>query len=81
MIEQNKIPENSTKIKENSTWHKVDLSKTKVKHQPKPKWLRVKLPIGDKYTQLRNLVYKYLFSFSVPICRNTCIIYIRPSRG
>ena len=24
---------------------------------------------------------KYLFSFSVPICRNTCIIYIRPSRG
>jgi len=59
MIEQNKIPGNSTEIKENSTWHKVDLSKKKVKHQPKPKWLRVKLPIGDKYTQLRNLVDKY----------------------
>jgi len=27
--------------------------------QPKPKWLRVKLPIGKKYTQLRNLVDQY----------------------
>jgi len=27
--------------------------------QPKPKWLRVKLPIGKKYTQLRGLVDKY----------------------
>ena len=59
MVNQNKISENSTEIKENLTWHKVDLSKKKVKHQPKPKWLRVKLPIGDKYTQLRNLVDKY----------------------
>ena len=32
MIEQNKIPGNSTEIKENSTWHKVDLSNKKVKH-------------------------------------------------
>jgi len=27
--------------------------------QPKPKWLRVKLPIGKKYTQLRGLVDQY----------------------
>lgn len=27
--------------------------------QPKPKWLRVKLPTGKKYTELRNLVDKY----------------------
>ncbi|HJN53810.1 MAG TPA: lipoyl synthase [Flavobacteriaceae bacterium] len=53
------MSENSTENKENSTWHKVDLSKKKIKHQPKPKWLRVKLPIGDKYTQLRNLVDKH----------------------
>ncbi|HZW76682.1 MAG TPA: lipoyl synthase [Flavobacteriaceae bacterium] len=26
---------------------------------PKPKWLRVKLPTGKKYTDLRNLVSKY----------------------
>ena len=53
------MPENSTEIKDNLSWHKVDLKKREVKHQPKPKWLRVKLPIGDKYTQLRNLVDKY----------------------
>lgn len=27
--------------------------------QPKPKWLRVKLPTGQKYTELRGLVDKY----------------------
>ncbi len=27
--------------------------------QPKPKWLRVKLPTGKKYTELRSLVDKY----------------------
>ena len=26
---------------------------------PKPKWLRVKLPTGKKYTDLRGLVDKY----------------------
>ena len=26
---------------------------------PKPKWLRVKLPVGQKYTELRGLVDKY----------------------
>ena len=26
---------------------------------PKPKWLRVKLPTGKKYTELRGLVDKY----------------------
>jgi len=29
------------------------------KHVPKPKWLRVKLPTGKKYTELRGLVDKY----------------------
>ncbi|NQW35700.1 MAG: lipoyl synthase [Flavobacteriales bacterium] len=29
------------------------------KRTPKPKWLRVKLPIGKKYTELRGLVDKY----------------------
>ncbi|UZO80580.1 lipoyl synthase [Aquimarina sp. ERC-38] len=32
---------------------------TKVKTNPKPKWLRVKLPTGKKYTELRGLVDKY----------------------
>ena len=29
------------------------------KPQPKPKWLRVKLPTGEKYSKLRGLVDKY----------------------
>ncbi len=29
------------------------------KPTPKPKWIRVKLPTGKKYTELRNLVDKY----------------------
>ncbi|RMB63901.1 lipoyl synthase [Dokdonia sinensis] len=29
------------------------------KRQPKPKWLRVKLPTGKKYTELRSLVERY----------------------
>ena len=29
------------------------------KFEPKPKWLRVKLPTGRKYTELRSLVDKY----------------------
>ena len=29
------------------------------KRTPKPKWLRVKLPTGKKYTELRGLVDKY----------------------
>lgn len=35
---------------------------TEIKAQPltkKPKWLRVKLPTGKKYTELRGLVDKY----------------------
>lgn len=32
---------------------------TKPKVTPKPKWLRVKLPTGKKYTELRGLVDKY----------------------
>ncbi|MCM4155904.1 lipoyl synthase [Gramella sp. AN32] len=33
--------------------------KPKTERTPKPKWLRVKLPTGKKYTELRNLVDKY----------------------
>lgn len=29
------------------------------RYRPKPKWLRVKLPTGKKYTELRSLVDKY----------------------
>ena len=32
---------------------------TPTKRAPKPKWLRVKLPTGKKYTELRGLVDKY----------------------
>ncbi len=32
---------------------------SKPERTPKPKWLRVKLPTGKKYTELRNLVDKY----------------------
>lgn len=32
---------------------------TSTERQPKPKWLRVKLPTGKKYTELRGLVDKY----------------------
>lgn len=48
--------------KENTTWKSIPLKNTlpkKIKHTPKPDWLRVKLPIGKKYTELRGLVDKY----------------------
>ncbi|MCP9201409.1 lipoyl synthase [Gramella sp. GC03-9] len=32
---------------------------SKTERKPKPKWLRVKLPTGKKYTELRSLVDKY----------------------
>ncbi|MDT0688888.1 lipoyl synthase [Salegentibacter sp. F188] len=35
------------------------ITPVKPKPQAKPKWLRVKLPTGKKYTELRNLVDKY----------------------
>ena len=35
-------------------------------HKPKPKWLRVKLPTGKKYTELRSLVDKYDYTPSAP---------------
>jgi len=38
---------------------KTETLKQKSKHTPKPKWLRVKLPTGKKYTELRGLVDKY----------------------
>lgn len=37
----------------------TSVKSVKTRTQPKPKWLRVKLPIGKKYTELRGLVDKY----------------------
>ncbi len=36
-----------------------ELTITKPERVAKPKWLRVKLPTGKKYKDLRNLVDKY----------------------
>ena len=38
---------------------KTETLTVKTTHTPKPKWLRVKLPTGKKYTELRGLVDKY----------------------
>lgn len=38
---------------------KTEILTAKTIHTPKPKWLRVKLPTGRKYTELRGLVDKY----------------------
>ena len=51
----------------NTEWKKIPLSKRVIKPQnsnnttkvTKPKWIRVKLPTGKKYTELRSLVDKY----------------------
>ena len=43
-------------------WHTVDLKKIKKKpnkFSKKPSWLRVKLPIGKKYSDLRSIVDKH----------------------
>ena len=37
----------------------MSLDSVFITQKPKPKWLRVKLPTGKKYTQLRGLVDKY----------------------
>lgn len=38
----------------------VEMTEQETKtHQPKPKWLRVKLPTGKKYVELKGLVDKY----------------------
>ena len=35
--------------------------------QAKPKWIRVKLPTGKKYTELRNVVDKYNLLLAVAL--------------
>ena len=37
----------------------MEVKSKKVKHAKKPEWIRVKLPTGKKYTELRSLVDKY----------------------
>ena len=59
----------STKILEKKikgNWTKVDISKTnktleerKSDFKKKPDWIRVKLPTGKKYSEIRGLVDKY----------------------
>ena len=38
---------------------KTEILEPKTTRTPKPKWLRVKLPTGKKYTELRGIVAKY----------------------
>ena len=37
----------------------MEVKSKEVKHKKKPEWIRVKLPTGKKYTELRSLVDKY----------------------
>ena len=37
----------------------MEVKSKEVKHAKKPEWIRVKLPTGKKYTELRSLVDKY----------------------
>ena len=37
----------------------IELSTIEPRIAKKPKWIRVKLPTGKKYTELRSLVDKY----------------------
>ena len=37
----------------------MEVQEKEIKHQKKPDWIRVKLPTGKKYTELRSLVDKY----------------------
>ena len=37
----------------------MEVQEKELKHQKKPDWIRVKLPTGKKYTELRGLVDKY----------------------
>lgn len=37
----------------------MKVQEKEIKHQKKPDWIRVKLPTGKKYTELRGLVDKY----------------------
>jgi len=53
-------------VEEKNQWKSLEISKLKHKSSnpsskisKKPKWIRVKLPTGEKYTELRGLVDKY----------------------
>jgi lipoic acid synthetase len=37
----------------------IEVKSKEIKHAKKPEWIRVKLPTGKKYTELRSLVDKY----------------------
>ena len=37
----------------------MEVKEKTIKHKKKPEWIRVKLPTGKKYTELRGLVEKY----------------------
>ncbi len=60
------MPEQQTAVKK---WNRIELKRPKnednsraeslLNRPKKPNWLRVKLPVGKKYTELRGLVDKY----------------------
>ena len=61
VLEKNILEKEQTKLKKlvlPNTEKKVEETNEKIKVS-KPRWIRVKLPIGKKYTDLRNLVDKY----------------------
>ena len=37
----------------------MEVKEKTVEHKKKPEWIRVKLPTGKKYSELRGLVEKY----------------------
>ena len=45
--------------------------KSKMPRFKKPNWLRVKLPVGEEYKKVRNIVDKYKL--------HTCLLYTSPS--
>ncbi len=61
VLEKNILEKEQTKLKKlvlPNTEKNVEETNEKIKVS-KPRWIRVKLPIGKKYTDLRNLVDKY----------------------
>ena len=48
------------------------------RREKKPNWLRVKLPVGKKYTELRGLVDKYKLN-TICTSGSCCLLYTSPS--
>ena len=46
----------------------MEVKEKTIEHKKKPEWIRVKLPTGKKYTELRGLVEKYKLNTNYPFC-------------